>query len=250
MKPMHRWPCVLASFLLLAGAGGCASKAQHTTGSRNVARQDDLPSWAPQHPSPEFLRAAKLLKAIPPEAQPYSPEYVPCWELFGSLTDQQIAEFMTWRYQLRTTRNLSKDALDAFMKTGQAGVEGDRVVLAFRGAHVPIASFSPRQRQLLDKYTAVYAGENQGPGKHDLLVDLYHAGAKQDLSNVDLYFTANGHLVRLSFQYGGDISNFRGRVRLFPFIGSGPFAQLRESTAPQLREKLREKPRAKTGRAE
>jgi len=239
MKPIHRWLCVLALLLLLAG--GCAPKAQHTTGPRNVSRQnvsrqDDLPSWAPEHPSPEFLRAARYLKAIPPEAQPYSAEYVPCWELFGSLTDQQLTEFMTWRYQLRTTRNLSKEALDAFMKIGQAGVEGDRVVLAFRGVRVPIKSFSPRQRQLLDKYIAVYAGENQGPGKHDLLVDLYHAGAKQDLSNVDLWFHACGHLVNL---------NFAGRDKAFPFIGSDSFAQLRESAAPRLREKLR----AKTGRA-
>jgi hypothetical protein len=240
MKPIHRWLCILA--LLLLAAGGCAPKAQQTTGPRNVARQNvsrqgDLPSWAPEHPSLEFLRAAKLLKAIPPEAQPYSPEYVPCWELFGSLTDEQIAQFMAVKYSSHSTRGTPNEVVDAMVRSGQARVEGDRIVMAGRWVCVPIESFSPRQRQLLDEYIAVYAGYNQPAGKHDLRVDLYHAGAKQDLSNVDLYFNGLGHLV--SF-------NFQGHGKPFPLIGSGPFAQLRESAGPQLREK----PRARTGRAE
>jgi hypothetical protein len=237
MKPIHRWLCILA--LLLLAAGGCARRAQQTTGPRNVARQDDLPSWAPEHPSPEFLRAAKLLKAVPSEAEPYRPEFVPCWELFGSLTDQQIAAFTTWKYEVRSTRGMG-EILDIWVRNGQARVEGDRFVLAFRWVSVPVKSLSPRQRQLLDRYAAVYGGTDQGPGKHDLLVDLYHAGAKQDLSNVDLWFQAVGHLV---------VMNFAGRDRPFPMIGSGTFAQLRESAAPGLREKLHEEPRAETGRA-
>jgi len=205
------------------------------------ALQTSLPEWAPEHPSPEFLRAAKFLKAIPPEAQPYSPEYVPCWELFGSLTDQQLTEFTTWKYEFRSTRQTSKELVDIMARNGQGRVEGDRVVMAHRWVRVPMKSFSPRQRQLVDKYSAVYTGTDQGAGKHDLLVDLYHAGAKQDLANVDLWFTANGHLVTLMFA---------GHDRPFPFIGSYSFAQLRESAAPRLREKLREEPRVKTGRAE
>ncbi len=239
MRPMHRWLCVLASLLLLAG--GCASRARHATGPRNVPRHDDLPSWAPEHPSPEFLRAAKLLKAVPPEAEPYNPEFVPCWELFGSLTDQQLTEFTTWKYDFRSTRGTSKELLDIMVSSGQGRVEGDRAVLASRWVSVPVKSLSPRQRQLLDKYAAVYGGTDQGPGKHDLLVDLYHAGAKQDLSNVDLWFQACGHLVMMTFA---------GHDRPFPLIGSYSFAQVRESAAPRLHEKLQEEPRAKTGRAE
>jgi hypothetical protein len=244
MKPMHCWLCVLASFLLLAG--GCARRAQRTPGAGNVARRDDLPSWAPEHPSPEFLHAAKLLKAVPSEAEPYSPEFVPCWELFGSLTDEQIAELMTPKYVPHGMRFPSQEDLDALLKSGDARVEGDHVVLAFRCLSVPIKSLSPRQRQLLDKYAAVYGGTDQGPGKHDLLVDLYHAGAEQDLSNVFLFLSTQGHLVTLSFG---------GHGKPFPFIGtysfaqlreSPPFAQLRESAAPQLPQK----PRAKIGRAE
>jgi hypothetical protein len=238
MKPIHRWLCVLASLLLLAG--GCASRARHAAGPKNVARQDDLPSWAPEHPSPEFLRAAKLLKAIPPEAAPYSPEFVPCWELFGSLTDQQLTEFTTWRYQVRSTRGM-EDILDILVRDGQARVEGDRLVMAMRWVSVPVKSFSPRQRQLLDKYAAVYAGYDQEPGKHDLLVELYRAGAEQDLSNVDLFFCTSGHLVSLMLV---------GHSRIFPPIGSPSFAQIRESAAPRLREKLHEEPRAKTGQAQ
>ena len=230
MKPLHRWWCVFA--LVLLAVVGCAAKAQHSTGPRNGARQDQLPSWAPQKPSPEFLHAAKLLKAIPSEAQPHSPEYVPCWELFGSLTDKQIAEFTTWKYESRTTSRTPKLLLDTMTKIGQAAVEGDRVVLAKRWVCVPIRSFSPRQRQLLDQYTAVC----KGAGKRDLLADLYHAGAKQDLSNVELYFHGVGHLIVLSFQ---------GHDKLFPHIGSVPFAQLRASAAPRFREKLGEKPLAK-----
>jgi hypothetical protein len=171
---------------------------------------------------------------------------VPCWELFGSLTDQQIAELLTWQYQSRSARGASKEMVEMMVKSGEGQVEGDRFTMAFRYVRLPMKSLSPRQRQLLDKYAAVYSGTDQGPGKHDLLVDLYHAGATQDFSNVDLWFQAVGHLV---------IMSFAGRDRPFPMIGSGafgqlrespPFAQFRESPAPQLREK----PRAKTGRGE
>jgi hypothetical protein len=161
---------------------------------------------------------------------------LPCWELFGSLTDQQLTEFATWKYEFRSARHTMKEVLDNKVAEGQGRVEGDRAVLAWRWVRVPMKSFSPRQRQLFDKYAAVYAGYNQGPGKHDLLVDLYRAGATQDLSNVDLLFSTHGHLVSLMLV---------GHGKIFPLIGSGSFAQFRESSAPQLQEA----PRVRTGRA-
>jgi hypothetical protein len=173
---------------------------------------------------------------VPSEAAPYSPEFVPCWELFGSLTDHQLTEFATWRYQVRSTRGI-EDILDILVRDGQGRVEGDRVVLGMRWVAVPVKSLSPRQRQLLDKYAALYTGYYQDAGKPDLLVELYHAGAEQDLSNVDLFFSAHGHLVSLMFA---------GHSKPFPLIGSGSFAQVRESAAPRLQEKLR----AETGRAQ
>jgi hypothetical protein len=233
-----------ASVLVACCVAGCGHRGVPQPPKAAQNRAALLPSWAPEHPSPEFLHAAKLLKAIPQEAEPYRPEFVPCWELFGSLTDQQIAQLMTWRYESRS--NASKDLVDVMVGNGQGRVEGDRLVMAFRSVSIPMKSFSPRQWQLYDEYAAVYGGTDQGPGKHDLLVDLYHAGAKQDLSNVELYFVGVGHLVTMSFA---------GRDRPFPMIGSGMFAQLRESppfaqsrrsAAPQSREK----PRARSGRAE
>jgi hypothetical protein len=239
MRPMHRWLWILAALLLLAG--GCARRVQPATAPQTVAHQDDLPSWAPEHPSPEFLRAAKLLKAVPPEAEPYSPDYVPCWELFGSLTDQQLTEFTTWRYQLRDTRTTSKGLLDLMVRNGEGRVEGDRAVFGMRWVSVPVKSFSPRQRQLLGKYAAVYTGYDREPGKHDLLVELYRGGADQDLSNVDLFFCTSGHLVNLMLV---------GHSKIFPPMGSPAFAQIRESAAPRLHEKLQEEPRAQAGPAE
>jgi hypothetical protein len=227
MKPINRWLCVLA--LLLLFTGGCTSKAQQTPAPKSVSRQAGLPSWAPENPSPEFLRAAKFLKAIPPEAQPYSAEYIPCWELFGSLTNEQIAEFMRKKQMSFSARDIPKGALDSMVKDGDR-VEGGRIISTYRGVHLPMKSLSPRQKELFNKYVAVYTGYNQSAKKPDLLVELYHAGAKQDLSNVALYFQTTGHM--LHFFFGGT-------DRPFPLIESGPVAQVIEPKAPQPQKKKR-----------
>jgi hypothetical protein len=225
MNRVSRPRCILALLILLAG--GCALKAQQTKTAtpKSASRQAGLPSWAPENSSPEFLRAAKLLKPIPPEAQPYSAEYIPCWELFGSLTDKQLAEFMKLK-QYIIRQQLSKDTLDRM----EARVEGNELVFNYRTIQIPMQSLTPRQKELFNKYVAVYEGNNQGGKKPDLLVDLYHAGAKQDLSNVMMCFLTNGRLVRVVF---GGIS------KPFPLIQSGAFAQVIEPKQPQPQKKRR-----------
>jgi hypothetical protein len=230
MNRVSRPRCILALLMLLAG--GCALKARQTqtAAPKSASRQAGLPSWAPENSSPEFLRAAKLLKPIPPEAQPYSAEYIPCWELFGSLTDKQIAEFMTEKTIKFPSSALPKQIVDANVKSGEGRVEGSYYFTNIKAVRLPMQSLTPRQKELFDKYVAVYEGCNQGAKKPDLLVDLYHAGAKQDLSNVNMRFQTKGRLVSLFFS---------GIDKAFPIISSGRFAQVVEPKAPQPQKKKR-----------
>jgi len=75
--------------LLVASCAGCTSSS----------------SWAPKNPSPEFRRAARQLQENPPRGAEIGdpgpvtafdagkPQFMPpAWELFGTLSDEQIKE--------------------------------------------------------------------------------------------------------------------------------------------------------------
>ncbi len=104
-----RLASINVGILIVAAAAfsGCGKRAVEAP-RRNAAQTAGvpLPEWAPENPSPEFLRAARVLKPIPPEiwrrfGEQAGPEieailerfpntYAPAWEFFGSLSDEQI----------------------------------------------------------------------------------------------------------------------------------------------------------------
>jgi hypothetical protein len=157
-----------------------------------------LPSWAPKHPSQEFLHAAKVLKPIPEEAQPYLPMYLPTWELFGSLTDQQVKQFLT-RRQVSVSLGEVRPSVKKYIIEKEHGKPvGDKLVWDTREIWVRAKSFSPRQRALFDFLVNAWREEHKGAPEEDLLVLLYKWGAKRDLSNAGIAFSIQGgHAVNI-----------------------------------------------------
>jgi hypothetical protein len=182
----------LIPLLALLFAPGCA---RHAAAPKPAARSvvvtkadTPLPSWAPANPSPEFLRAARVLREIgsnvpplPDAPQPqedlagraFSTHYhrtlVPTWELFGTLDDKQA-------HQLISTKQV----------------------------RLPVKSFTKKQRDLLERYFELWRREMKDlPEREtewgkDWLVDLYKGGAREDFSNVLLTFQVRaGHRVAM-----------------------------------------------------
>ena len=177
---------LLMPLLVLIIASGCGREAaEEPERTPAEATAVPLPEWAPEDPSPEFLRAAQVLKALPLEAlgggsgNPAKEAgarrkvaILPAaWALFGSLSDQQIEGFQT---------------------TG--------------AVRVPVKSLTTKQRAALDNWFEVFRSVNRGQyppqfrDQEDLLVQLYKIGARQDLSNVDVGFSPEGgRVVRPQF---------------------------------------------------
>lgn len=177
---------LMLAFLLT----GCANKTiQQSTSSGDVRQVDGvmLPEWAPQNPSPEFLRAAKVLKPAPPETlesftkdQPlavksvlsrYNTTFPAAYEFFGSLSDEQIKRFQSTKEVRISSKQLTSAQHSALNKWFEA----------FR----KVAEGAPEDFR-------------------DYLVMLYKYGAAEDLSNVDVGFTAKpgmgaGHQVHICF---------------------------------------------------
>jgi hypothetical protein len=142
--------------------------------------EQTLPNWAPQHPSPEFLRAAKILtsyfwgepKTLQEKVLKERMERiaVPAWEFFGTLNDQEMSKLMKskdLRMRYRTMRPRQQQALKAWLEVWRQNMKD------------------------LD------SGWYQGGWQADWLVVLYKHGAKQDLSNVLCQFQIkNSRIVR------------------------------------------------------
>lgn len=156
-----------------------------------------LPEWAPADPSPEFLRAARVLKPKPPErtagivgaaqAARLAQTYPAAWEFFGTLTDEQVQQFLTRK---------------PMTIPGEESQASTRVL-------IPVKSLTSKQRAALDKYFeewrramsgAYRADDPHAAGHADRLVALYRFGAKEDLSNVDAGFNVAGHSVNITFR--------------------------------------------------
>ena len=174
-----------AALLLLSGCGEHATQKQPTkkpTETVNVP----LPEWAPENPSPEFLRAARVLKPMPDEALQLPPGEAPqgmnamlqryrgtfraSYEFFGALDDRQIERF-------RATKEV----------------------------RIPVKSLTARQRAALDHWFENYRTimKGTGPEFEDYLTFVYKMGGSEDLSNVDVGFLApggkGGHIVHIYF---------------------------------------------------
>jgi hypothetical protein len=177
--------------MALAGCGG-RSKAPAPRGklpapkAKMTAAQAALPEWAPKKPSPEFLRAAKVLKPIPlatarvpgvsdAENAAYVKEMTIVaqagYEFFGTLSDEQVQRLLT----------------------SQPGKEGSRELL------IPFTALTPSQRRAFDNFVNAFAKGRavSHPDSADYRVELYRMGATRDLSNVRVGFWIQGHYVSL-----------------------------------------------------
>lgn len=176
-----------------------------------------LPEWAPKSPSPEFIRAAKYLSPLPPENAGYhasGPLDAAAWELFGTLTDEQIKDFMTVKQDKCETKALSESTV-SFLKERCGGYEdGEYVITKKRDIRIPIKSLTEPQRQALDRYVRLNreierqhlqdaidrqsklpeAEQKKIDESHyqDVLVLLLKNGAKEDLSDVSVVFETLG----------------------------------------------------------
>ncbi|UCC67631.1 MAG: hypothetical protein JSV79_11000 [Armatimonadota bacterium] len=134
-----------------------------------------LPDWAPEDPSPEFLRAAKVLRGVPMDAVgrgdlpeqswrallAYMKRVNPTlWRLFGSLSDAQIDSF-----------------------------------LAAKRIAIAVPDLTPGQMAALDAVLDANKGnemEMEGVTVPDFRTLLYKMGAAEDLSDVTIGFTIEG----------------------------------------------------------
>ena len=169
----------LCSLVLIAVAGllpfGCARKAATKPAPRakpTAQGKMTLPDWAPKHPSPEFMRAWRVLRPTPKEeftkfgegdperlalAEHASRTWAAAYEFFGTLTDAQMKQFFAERF-----------------------------------IRMPVKSLSEKQRAALDGWFASWRRQMRGQSgiPADLVVMLYKMGAQPDLSNVDVGFGA------------------------------------------------------------
>ncbi|NIO75939.1 MAG: hypothetical protein GTN69_08680 [Armatimonadetes bacterium] len=207
---------VVLTLFLLNGCGG--RKPQESTADNK--RETDgllLPNWAPENPSPEFLRAAKVLKPIPEEVMPYTPLFPAAYEFFGTLSDEQIADFMKPKQQRTPIKTVAERGMrDVYKETFGAQEVGDEFVWEQNMIYLPVKSLTPAQRAAFENLFVASKEEVAGTSDDDLLVHLYKLGAEEDLSNVRIGFDTFGHMVRLMYfanvgegrDVGGDICTF------------------------------------------
>ena len=179
-------PISVALLLVFCGVSGCGRKSTQKPPKPTTQKVAiPLPEWAPKDPSPEFLRAARVLKPVPTELERQvvgsAPEgeallarvrqtYPSAWEFFGTLDDRRIGQF-------RETK----------------------------GIRIPMKLLTQEQRTAFDHWLECWRAAMKGgpPEFQDYLVLLSKMGAKDDLSNVDVGFTAKtaggGHLVHIYF---------------------------------------------------
>jgi hypothetical protein len=173
--------------LILPVAAGCAHHAAQKPTSVTPSAQATipLPEWAPKNPSPEFLRAARVLRPMPDEMvqqmagespglkvlfQRYHGTFPASYEFFGTLDDRQIEHFR-----------------------------------AAKVVRIPAKSLTAKQKSALNHWFESWREVMKGAGSgfEDYLVTVYKMGGKEDLSNVDVGFFApggaGGHNVHIYF---------------------------------------------------
>jgi len=182
----------------LAPALGCGREARApdslmTASQGTRAERLDLPplpEWAPENPSPEFLRAARVLKPVPIEEQ------------LGALRGDQAKQALVlrqkrfWPALYEFFGTLSDEQVERFLASREEPLK----IL------IPVKSLTTKQRAALDNWFEIYHKVNEGTMSpelkflEDYRVGLYKLGANQDLSNVKVGFVAQGgHAVHILF---------------------------------------------------
>ena len=174
-----RIPSVVCLAVVIGfAATGCGERTGQPTETgaqpTEVTDMPPLPEWAPEHPSPEFLRAWAVLKPTPEDefrrfgqgdpaavelARRASRPWAAAYEFFGTLSDEQMERFF-----------------------------------AARRIRMPVKSLTDNQRAALDNWLSVWRAAWRGNASssipEDFLVMLFKMGAREDLSNVDVGFNA------------------------------------------------------------
>ena len=205
--PASWWFSLLLLIAALALAPGCGQRQAQQEPPERPAQTADvpLPEWAPENPSPEFVRAARVLKPTPLETvkSPGRPDaenaarikgaiimWLAAYEFFGTLSDEQITRFLQVR--------------EMVLPPGAPGgpprsVKGNQIV-------IPVKQLTDRQRAALDRYFEAVREAYKGQSileTTDTLLTLYKLGAKRDLSNVKVGFDSaqagGGHFVSIIF---------------------------------------------------
>jgi hypothetical protein len=139
---------------------GCRGQARERAVDVSPARpaQVPLPDWAPENPSEEFLRAAKVLKPLPKIGLTglLAPIWTAAYEFFGTMSEEQVE-------RLRETGVL----------------------------RLPVQSLTQSQRSALEALMSA----NERSNKRDLRALWSKHGAAEDLSNVDVGFKLDTHMV-------------------------------------------------------
>jgi hypothetical protein len=205
---------------------GYSVQSATTAPKPNVGKTSDLvlPSWTPKHPSPEFLRAAKIIRPVPDEIlqqfakelapgnktlpaamQRYAATFPAAYEFIGSLSDTQLAMFMKPRQLvMQIPKKISKEeAAKAFAAQQKwmpdARLVDDKVICTLREIRIPIKALTQAQRAALDRWMDAFDRATKGlprvPGQltgYEYRVGLYKMGAKEDFSNVDVALSDQG----------------------------------------------------------
>jgi hypothetical protein len=182
-----QWSLILLGILLLLPGCSRQSNAGGKISSGKMEKKVELPEYSPANPSPEMIKAAKILKPLPAEVMYQAVQNdlskkaqidkfrhtIPAaYEFFGTLTGNQLQHF-----------------------------------IAAKEIRIPYRKLTPEQKNALDNWFKAYGDSLRGTGAEteDQLVNLYKLGAKRDLSNVDVGFVENG-IVAIQFwvRIGGD----------------------------------------------
>jgi hypothetical protein len=148
-----------------------------------------LPDWAPRNPSPEFLRAAKVLKPLPREV--------------SERQTSNVGPGLTEALKARVERILYPASYRMF---GALSDEQMEHFLGTKEIRLPVRAMTKAQRAAFDDWFSAAAEAFKGgpPEYADVRVYLYKLGAKEDLSNVEAGFVAvGGHAVHIWFWVRG-----------------------------------------------
>jgi len=151
---------------------GCGKNQKPTISAPTVSSNMPLPEWVPKNPSPEFMRAWRVLKPTP---------------------DEEFTKFAEGDFaKLALARRASQTWAAAFEFFGTLTNEQTKRFFSVRQVRMPVSSLSARQRAALDNWFDQWRRVMKGNGTlpEDFLVVLFKMGAREDLSNVDVGFNA------------------------------------------------------------
>ncbi|NIM07269.1 MAG: hypothetical protein GTN69_08675 [Armatimonadetes bacterium] len=174
---MKASPSMIICLFLTLGAfvflgAGCAR--QQAAGPLESGVSDStndlpLPDWAPENPSPEFLRAWEVLRPMPVEMLEIDREVDKVKKA------AMVRNVGTWPAYYEFFGTLSDEQIDRFLRTKEI--------------RIPAKSLTANQQAAVDNFFEVWRREMKGTGDYeDFLTLLYKSGAKEDFSNVDVGF--------------------------------------------------------------